>query len=435
MQLSNRPSGKIAAAALTLLGASTSAQPQTDDGKGWTFDSSTLFYAEGAGRVKVFEPKVQVGRGLNESSTINATVTVDVLSGATPNGASPYAQPQTFAQPHSVSSASGSSTPSGDTFYTVPAFKVPMDPNFHDLRGALDLDYSRKPFLHDQMNLSADVSAESDYTSLGGGLHWAHDFNDGNTTLGGGVHLSWDLVAPIGGVFAPLSQMVGSISNGPSSKTKLVQDAMIGVTQLLTPRSLLQFNYSLSHENGYLNDPYKILSVVRTDAAPEYYIYESRPGSRLRHALYLQYKVKAWGDDVLNLSYRYMLDDWGLHSHTADLGYRAYFPDSQKYLEPDLRLYRQNAADFYHPALDASTVAATQYASADQRLGAFTAYTSGLEYGAPLSERYTWSVRLEYYHQLGKIAGLPPAAGAALSQFSIAPSLTAGWLIVGFGFR
>jgi hypothetical protein len=149
----------------------------------------------------------------------------------------------------------------------------------------------------------------------------------------------------------------------------------------------------------------------------------------------VNYKSQAWGNDILKLSYRYMFDNWGVRSHTVELGYRAYFSDSRSYLEPHLRLYRQNAADFYHPALDASTISATQYASADQRLGAFTAYTAGLEYGAPISQHYAWNIRFEYYRQLGKVAGLPPIAGPALSHYGIAPSLTAGWLIVGFNFR
>ena len=41
-----------------------------------------------------------------------------------------------------------------------------------------------------------------------------------------------------------------------------VYDALIGVTQVLSRRSLLEVAYSYSQVDGYQNDPYKTLSVV-----------------------------------------------------------------------------------------------------------------------------------------------------------------------------
>ena len=426
---------RFAAAALSLLGVSSAANAQAADDRGWSFDSSTLLYAEGAGRVTVFEPKLNADFNFDAERALAATVTVDVLSGATPNGAAPYSRPQTFYQPHSASSASGSSSSNGNSTYTTDAYQLPENPNFQDLRGAVDLDYRFAPQIHQHMDLSTSVSVENDYTSLGGAGHWSRDFNQGNTTLGAGLSFSTDFVNPIGGVFQPLSQMDSSISTGPSSKMKLTQDAVLGVTQLLSPRSLVQINYDLSHANGYLNDPYKILSVVDSNAAPLNYLYEARPGSRLKQSVYAQYRTRAAGEDVFNVSYRYMTDDWGIRSHTVALSYRAYFPWGNAYLEPQLRGYRQNAADFYHVALDQNQVAGLQYASADQRLGAFNAYTVGLEYGNRLFARYNWHVQLDYYRQIGKVTGLPPIAGNALSKFDVAPSLTAGWMVFSFDFK
>ncbi|MDR3416575.1 MAG: DUF3570 domain-containing protein [Nevskia sp.] len=427
---------RFAAAALSLLGASSAATAHADDGSDWTFDTSTLLYAEGAGRVKVFEPKVNASLHLDESRTLAATVTVDALSGATPNGAAPYSKPQTFFQPHSTSGSSGSSSSSGvNSTYTTAAYELPKDPNFENLRGALEIDYSFAPAAKQHMDLSTALSVEDDYTSIGVGGHWSRDFNQGNTTLGAGLNFSSDFISPVGGVNTPLSQMVGSIANGPSSKLKLVQDMVVGVTQLVSPRSLVQVNYSLSHSNGYLNDPYKILSVVDATAAPLYYVYESRPGSRLKNSLYTHYKARAMGTDVFDASYRYMIDTWGIRSHTVELSYRAYIAGERGYLEPHLRGYRQSAADFFHAALDQGQVAGTRFASADQRLGAFTAYTGGLEYGDRHWAGHDWSVRAEYYRQLGKVEGLPPVAGNALARYDVAPSLSAGWLIFSLGFR
>jgi hypothetical protein len=394
-----------------------------------------LFYAEGAGRVKVFEPKANATYDLGGGSSLAATATIDVLSGATPNGAAPYSRPQTFFQPHSTSGSSGSSSSGTNSTYTTGAYELPKDPAFRNLRGALDLDYAFVPAVHQRMDLSGSVSLEDDYVSVGAGGHWSREFNKGSTTLSTGLNVSSDFVSPIGGVFEPLSQMNSSISTGPSTKEKLVEDFLIGGTQLISPRSFVQVNYSLSHSSGYLNDPYKIVSVVDSSAAPQYYIYESRPGSRLKNSIFTHYRTKALGADVFDLSYRYMADDWGIKSHTVDLSYRAYFSGASSWLEPNVRWYRQNAAKFFRAALDTGEAAGITHVSADQRLGAFSAYTVGLGYGNSSIEDYPWSVRLEYYRQLGKVAGLPPAAGSALSQFDIAPSMAAGWLIFSIGFR
>lgn len=437
MQLNVPRRSALAAAAMSVLGVAPATYAQTGAGAGWSFDSSTLLYAEGDGRVKVLEPKVSAAKDLGNDRRLGATVTLDVLSGATPNGAAPYSRPQTF---------SGASSGGG---YTTPAFQLPKDPNFNDTRGALDLDYSFAPGLRDHLSFSTNFSTEKDYTSIGGGGRWAHDFNDGNTTLGAGINYASDSVNPIGGFHVPLSRMTASTGGGEggggedggggggggdASAGKRVVDLMAGVTQLLSPGALVQLNYSASRSSGYLNDPYKILSVVDANAAPQYYVYEARPNHRLKQAAFAQYKQFVRGADVLDVSYRFMTDDWGIKSHTVDLSYRWNY-NGNGYFEPHLRWYRQNAADFYRVALDQGAETRVQFASADPRLGAFTAYTAGLKYGNRLSSDIDWSVRLEYYRQLGQTTGLPPIAGNALSHFDVAPSLNAGWLILGVSFR
>jgi hypothetical protein len=430
MQLNDAKCGFLAAAALALLGNSAVAQEGASSGSSWKFDLGTLLYAESDGRVKAFEPKVHADKDLGDGRGFGATATVDVVSGASPNGAAPAAHPQTF------SSASGSGS------YTIPAYQVPKDPTFKDQRAALDLDYRFAPGALDHVSVSANVSTEHDYFSIGAGTRWAHDFNRGNTTLGAGVNFSDDTVIPIGGVPTPLAQQVivpgngdgeGGGNGGPSSKGKQVLDAMLGVTQLLSPKALVELNYSLDRATGYLNDPYKVLSVVDASADPLYYVNEARPSSRLKQSIYAQYKYFVRGADVLDTSYRFMTDDWGIRSHTVDLTYRWNFSASQ-YLEPHLRWYRQTEANFYHAALDRGQDTQVQYASADPRLGAFNAYTGGIKYGSTLRNGYAWSIRLEYYTQRGQVTGLPTVAGAALSQFNLAPSLNAAWAILGFSF-
>ena len=49
---------------------------------------------------------------------------------------------------------------------------------------------------------------------------------------------------------------------------------------------------------------------------------------------------------MLDLSYRYGTDDWGIDSHTVEARYRLRLGGAA-YIEPQLRWYKQGAADFY----------------------------------------------------------------------------------------
>jgi len=196
----------------------------------------------------------------------------------------------------------------------------------------------------------------------------------------------------------------------------------------------MQVNYSLSRSNGYLNDPYKIVSVVGTDGEPLRYVYESRPDSRTKHALFARYKRFMLARDVFDVSYRYMTDDWDVNSSTIDTTYRWNY-SATSYLEPHLRWYTQSAADFYHVALDDGEETTVDVASADPRLGAFAGTTVGLKYGHTFESGSSWSARLEYYQQAGKRDGVPAQAAAGLSKFDYEPDLSAVMFTVGYRFK
>ncbi|MGH8482531.1 MAG: DUF3570 domain-containing protein, partial [Nevskiaceae bacterium] len=217
-----------------------------------------------------------------------------------------------------------------------------------------------------------------------------------------------------------------------ASESRGVLDVLLGLTQVLNPQSLVQVNYSLSTSNGYHTDPYKILSVVGTDGEPLRYVYESRPDARAKHAVYARYKRFAFARDVLDVSYRTMMDDWDVRSHTVDATYRWNFGET-RYLEPHLRWYAQGEAEFHRAALFDGEEAALQHASADPRLGAFDGVTVGLKYGQGLDSGGAWNVRLEYYTQAGEVAGVPAPAAAGLAKFELAPEVSA--VMATFGYR
>lgn len=417
----------LGAAACALLGAPGIAGAA--DAK-WEIDSAALYYAE-SGRVSAFEPVVAATRTWDESS-FGAKLTLDTLTGPSPSGATPSSTARTF------------TGPSGGDHYTVKPGKIPLDDTFKDTRYALALNYSSPLFADVKANYGLNFSNEYDYRSLGGSLRLQRDFFEHNTTLAFGGAYSYDTVDPVGGTPDPLSikplssgnqaQDEAADDNKGSSQDKKIVDLLLGVTQVLDPRSLLRINLVYSHSSGYLTDPYKILSVVGSDGEPLRYVYESRPGSRTKTGPYVEY-LRAIGADTLRASYRFQTDDWGIDSHTVELSYRWRFNDAD-YLEPQLRYYRQTAADFYHVALYDGQETLVGDATANYRLGAMDAWTGGLQYGHRFADGSDMTLRAAYYVQNPDEKGVPAQAAEGLSKFgSLVPDTKAVMATIGYRFN
>lgn len=412
----------LGAAACALLG--TPAMASAADAK-WNIDTAALYYAE-SGRVSLFEPVVSATRNWDEHS-LGAKLTLDTLTGPSPNGATPSSTARTF------------TGPSGGDNYTVQPGKIPLDNTFKDTRVALALNYSAPLFAEWEAAYGVNVSKEYDYQSLGGSLRLQRDFFEHNTTLAFGGSFAADTVDPVGGAPDPLSiKPLASSSgedddHGGSSKSKNIFDLLAGVTQVLDPNSLLRVNLTYSHASGYLTDPYKILSVVGSDGEPLRYVYESRPGSRTKTGVYAEY-LRAIGADTVRASYRFQTDDWGIDSHTAELSYRWRFNDAN-YIEPQLRYYVQTAADFYHVALYDGQETQVGNASADYRLGGMDAWTGGLQFGHTFAGGSDLTVRLSYYMQNPDGKGVPSQAAEGLSKFGkLVPDTKAVMATVGYRF-
>ena len=194
---------------------------------------------------------------------------------------------------------------------------MPLDDTFLDTRFALNANWTQPLARVYTVSAGLGFSTEYDYRHLGANLSLARDFNKRNTTLSAGVAWSQDDIEPVGGAPIPLAQMldVGDVGNKLGNDSKDVLDLLLGFTQVLGRATVLRVNYSYSDSSGYLNDPYKILSVVdpvtgdtiaRLPAAGAQgptgvYRYESRPDSRVKQSLYAEVK-HAFGAPVLRLA-------------------------------------------------------------------------------------------------------------------------------------
>ena len=394
----------LATAACTLLGTATTLPVVAQEEPDWEFDTSLLYYGESDQRVQDASLNVLARRLFPDDRVLSIGLAVDSLTGATPSGAIPQAGVQTFTRP------------SGDGSYTVAPGELPLDDTFLDTRYALTAGWQQPLGRLYTGSAGLSFSTEYDYTHVGANLALARDFNKRNTTVSVGLAVARDDLDPVGGAPLSLSSMtdVGDLTNRAGSQSKDVVDLLLGVTQVVNEKFVVQLNYSLSDASGYLNDPYKILSVVdpltgdgimRTpspgaEGPLHEYRFESRPDQRTKHSLFGQGKYHLDGK-VLDVSYRFMTDDWGIDSHTLEG--KLYWPLGEtRYLEPHLRFYTQSEADFYRVSLrDGEPLPG--FASADYRLGNFDAVTAGLKYGWRTDSGHDLSLRLEYYRQDGEV--------------------------------
>jgi len=389
----------------------------------WSVDSALAYYHEN-GRVQAVEPVVNVSKVFADGESLDFNATFDALSGASPNGALPSRSSQTFTGPSGKASHA----------YTIAPGQLPADPNYHDTRFAAGGNWTLPLTRVDQLSVGGKFSVEDDFVSATVDASIAHDFNEKNTTLSFGLFNEFDSLHPIGN--APVAGSDYALSEKQSGgKTKDGVGALLGITQVMTRTWLTEFNLSVDRFKGYLNDPYKITSIIDSAGNTTGYEFESRPDQRTRKSAYWENRV-AWTSQLsTGLSLRYMSDDWSVRSDTAQLHLRWSWSNHERYIEPSFRWYRQTAADFYTPFIMDTAKQSTGFESADSRLAAFHALTYGVKYAQKLPgvgsrAESEFSVRAEYYQQTFNVQ-VPVPAG--LQGLDLYPGLKA--ILVQIGYR
>ena len=253
-----------------------------------------------------------------------------------------------------------------------------------DERKAGDLKFTRY-LSRAAISGSVAISNEHDYTSQALGLDARWSSADNNRTWTVGYGTSSDRI--------DTTYHEGNTT--AVDQHKRTHELMGGVTQVLTPGDLVQFNLTRGVGSGYYDDPYKML--------------DKRPDQRntwIALARWNHY-VDAY-DASLRSSYRYYTDTFGVQSHTA--GVEWVQPVGRWTFTPGARYYSQSAASFYvAPVLNANgayDLGATfgaaiplNYKSFDQRLSAFGAVTLSLKVSYAITPHTSVDVKVEDYQQ------------------------------------
>jgi len=374
----------------------------------WSGEVGLLGYSETKGRVQAIEPALLLNAKLSDDQAWSTKLVFDSLTGASPNGALNSEQPQTF------------TSPSGSETYIISPSQQPLYNQFRDTRINLSTSWTAPLSRLWKYNLGFNGSTEYDYLSLGLNASLTKESEDKNQSWSVGLAYTSDSINPVGGVPTPLAQMrspsQGVLRSG-GSESKVTYDLLMGLTQVINHRWIIQSNVSLGVSSGYMNDPYKFVTIFDdTNSAtlgnPTSYIHEARPRDRFKRSLFVSSK-NHFKTGILTVSYRYLNDDWGLSSHTGEASFNFSLSHSWR-LEPSFRYYAQSAVDFYQLALGESQQI-PQEITADYRLGDLNTIAPGLKIIRKLEDSKELSLILRYYQQNGDISSFTPV-GSQIGQ-------------------
>ena len=341
------------------------------------YDLSYQVYQERDDRIRIESYYLRTQFDLNNGTTLKFQYLRDAISGASPSGVLPD---------------------SGQSFLT----------ELEDVRTGILAALSHQ-FGDHRVEFEMSRSSEDDYLSYGFALSDKWELNQKNTTLTYGVNYVDDQVA----VF------------GLSDQKKRNYDLFAGVTQIIDKNTTVSINFTLGYSEGYLNDPYKVIQRNETitfpgiPPIPVVNVYsENRPDSRFRQVLQLEGKhffEKA--DASLDVMLRLSNDDYGVFSQTAQIEWRQAVGESLE-INPFVRYYQQNAADFFANTLNDVPIAnPARYPdgsgpnySSDYRLSSFNALSLGLRLRYQISENIAMSAAYEYYTMSGQGGDQSPDA-------------------------
>ena len=346
-----------------------------------------LFYNESDGRTRVQNPTLLLHQELSEAlGQIDLLLSHDSISGASPTGGYPTLSVTT------TTSASGNST-------TNAAGKIPMV-QYMDERNSQGITWGRRIGSH-LPTVDLSHSVEKDYTSKTYGLSDAWTMFEGRGTLHYGLSLSDDTVAPVTATYR---------------HPKKTRGYSLGWTWVLGEDDLLDVGLSRMNLKGDLTEPYLIVPVGTGTQA------EQRPDTRQRDAYFIKQAHYFEWDGALKTTYRYYSEDWGLKAHTLDFTYDQHLDDGWV-LTPRIRLYSQNAANFY----DSKFAAPQTYMSSDYRLSAFSSVLLGCAVSTEIAEGLTLSLGATYQIQQGRnqITPLQTAATATSPAVYAGPATSA----------
>ena len=325
-------------------------------------------YKEENGRIRVETHSTFFEVTPTPSVTLSGEAVYDAISGASPTGAPPR---------------KGSN-------------QVPLAP-LEDEREAGSFSAGVRWLRNQITTPQIAYSTEHDYESIGASLNHAIEFNQKNTILSFGASYTYDEISP-------------QFWNG-NTEYKRSADFLIGLSQLLGPKTILSASVTYGASRGYLNDPYKRFRF--SDYPLESVTFpEERPGFREKQVGFISITHHFTPvNGSAELSYRFYHDSYAIVSHTVGLNWYQKL-GKHVLVSPMFRFMDQSAADFYAVQLRGDPTAAPgdpfaphfpipQNYSADYRLSALQSFTYGVTVSITIKEHVTLDLGYTRYEMVG----------------------------------
>lgn len=339
----------IAAQALpSTSGASlTNEMPATNAGE-QVFNLRWLSYRDwqpGFDRIKVHAPAAGLQLSLSESLWLDASATVDSVSGASPR----Y---------HSAVSGASAMVDRRNA-------------------GTLGLRYRVGQW---QWAGGLARSKENDFDSRAATAQLAWETEDKNRRFNVGLGRRLD--------------QIGSVNDPILHESRQTTEISLALSQVMSARDVVQLAYWRSSGEGYFSDPYKLP--------------DERPRDRLQQSLQWRWNHYQTSLQIpLRFGYRYYNDSFGVRAHTLWLEPQFNVSDRLSFI-PTVRLYNQSAASFYYnpryayrgiPIPEGYQPGLSQWVSADQRLASFGALTLGVQWIFQIDKHYSLDFGVYRYEQ------------------------------------
>jgi Protein of unknown function (DUF3570) len=252
-------------------------------------------------------------------------------------------------------------------------------------------------YVHGKSTYSAGYihSKEPDYTANTSYYSVSQDMFGDLTTLTLGYRRGWDQI------FRDIKTPDGVLVNDPTFHQRADHRGYsLSLSQILTRNAILNFNYELLTDQGYLANPYRKIRYLSPGQGAGFTLADQvYPDTRTSNAGSLQLKYYLPWHAALTTQYRFFRDTWGIVAHTAEVDYTQ--PWRRLVFDGSVRFYTQSHADFYSDLFPRANF--QNFMARDRELAAFHSYTigAGASYqfavdGVSWLQKNTFNVRVDH---------------------------------------
>lgn len=236
-------------------------------------------------------------------------------------------------------------------------------------------------------------SKEGDYSSFSPAISGSWDFAERNFTVSWGASWFFDKMTPYGS----WAEMGGG--------DKRVQSYNLGISQVLTPLSLVGVNATFTRTTGYIGHPYNPVTFVGDNGMAVEHLPERKDAVALAGQFIQGFHLGRQLGSI-NGEYRWYTDSWNLRSHTATIRWSQHLTEASV-LRFQTRVYNQTGAAF----ASKSYLGSERYRTADIRFFPFNSLLLGAKFSSEFPDDWAgWLPRrwdLSYDHLWRDTKGNP----------------------------